>query len=54
MPIRWRRATEEDLAKLPALFIAFGKRLTPEQILADENDRDDEDNEAQAQASPSQ
>jgi hypothetical protein len=38
MPINHRLGTEEDLAKLPALIIGFGKRLTPEQILADEND----------------
>jgi hypothetical protein len=41
MPVRHRLGTEEDLAKLPTLFIQFGKRPTPEQILADENDRGD-------------
>jgi hypothetical protein len=43
VPVRHRLATEEDLAKLPTLLIGFGKRLTPEQIL--ENDEDEHEEE---------
>jgi hypothetical protein len=38
---RERQATEEDLAQRPDLFIAFGKRLTPEVILAASDEQDD-------------
>jgi hypothetical protein len=43
MPIRERQATEVDLAKWPDLFIGFGKRLTPEVILAASDVNDDDD-----------
>jgi hypothetical protein len=38
VPPRHRRATEEDLAKLPALLISFGPRPVPEEADEDEDE----------------
>jgi hypothetical protein len=43
MPARHRLGTEEDLAKLPPLLIAFGPRPQPEA--SDENDEEPEEDE---------
>jgi hypothetical protein len=47
VPIHHRLATEEDLAKLPALTIGFGPCLTADAILAapDKNKEPEEDDD---------
>jgi hypothetical protein len=42
MPVRWRRGTEEDLAKLPTLVIAFGPKKPQPEPDEDEEATEDE------------